>query len=61
LNLSAHPSDLLHRIETVIDRNRALAKDLGISGTPGFIVGTELIPGALDVNGFKDMIAQAAK
>ena len=27
--------------QTVIDRNRALAKDLGINGTPGFIVGTE--------------------
>ena len=45
--------------QTVIDRNRALAKDLGISGTPGFIVGTELVPGALDVNGLKDLIARA--
>jgi protein-disulfide isomerase len=45
--------------QTVIDRNRALAKDLGISGTPGFIVGTELVPGALDVNGLKDLVARA--
>jgi protein-disulfide isomerase len=45
--------------EAVIDRNRALAKDLGISGTPGFIVGTELVPGALDLNGLKDLIARA--
>jgi len=45
--------------QTVIDRNRALAKDLGISGTPGFIVGTELVPGALDVKGLKDLIARA--
>jgi protein-disulfide isomerase len=45
--------------QTVIDRNRALAKDLGITGTPGFIVGTELVPGALDVNGLKDLIARA--
>jgi len=45
--------------QTVIDRNRALAKDLGISGTPGFIVGTELVPGALDVNGLKELIARA--
>lgn len=44
---------------TVIERNRALAKDLGISGTPGFIVGTELVPGALDVKGLKDLIARA--
>jgi len=45
--------------QSVIDRNRALAKDLGINGTPGFIVGTELVPGALDVNGLKDLIARA--
>ncbi|MBU6481728.1 MAG: DsbA family protein [Nitrospirae bacterium] len=45
--------------QAVIDRNRALAKDLGITGTPGFIVGTELVPGALDVNGLKDLIARA--
>lgn len=45
--------------QTVIDRNRALARDLGISGTPGFIVGTELVPGALDVNGLNELIARA--
>lgn len=45
--------------QKVIDRNRALAKELGINGTPGFIVGTELVPGALDVNGLKDLIARA--
>ena len=44
--------------QTVIDRNRALAKDLGISGTPGFIVGTEHVPGVLDVNGLKDLVAR---
>ncbi len=45
--------------QAAIDRNRALAKDLGITGTPGFIVGTELVPGALDVKGLKDLIARA--
>jgi hypothetical protein len=39
--------------------HRALAKDLIISGTPGFIVGTELVPGALNVNGLKALIARA--
>jgi len=46
-------------LQTVIDHNRGLAKDLGISGTPGFIVGTELVPGALDLKGLKDLIARA--
>ena len=45
--------------QAIIDRNRALAKELGINGTPGFIVGTELAPGALDVKGLKDLIARA--
>jgi len=45
--------------QTVIDRNRALAKELGITGTPGFIAGTELQPGALDLNGLKDFVARA--
>jgi hypothetical protein len=36
-----------------------LRKDLGITGTPGFIVGTELVPGALDLNGLKDLIIRA--
>jgi len=57
LNLSAHQLDLLHRIKTVIDRNRALAKDLGISGTPGFVVGAKLVHGALDVNSLNDLVA----
>jgi protein-disulfide isomerase len=47
--------------QKVIDANRALARDLGISGTPGFIVGTELVPGALDLNGLKELIARAGK
>jgi len=45
--------------QTVIDRNRALAKDLGITGTPGFIVGTDLVPGVLDLNGLKELVARA--
>ena len=36
--------------QDVIDKNRALAQELGISGTPGFIVGNELVPGWLDLN-----------
>jgi protein-disulfide isomerase len=45
--------------QTVIDHNRALARDLGISGPPGFIVGTELVPSALDVSGLKELITGA--
>jgi len=47
--------------QVVIEKNRALANELGISGTPGFIVGTELVPGALDLNGLKELIARAGQ
>jgi protein-disulfide isomerase len=47
--------------QTVIDRNRTLARELGISGTPGFIVGNELVPGWLDLNGLKELIARAGQ
>ncbi len=45
--------------KAVIAKNRALAHELGIAGTPGFIVGNELVPGALDLNGLKELIARA--
>ena len=47
--------------EAVIEKNRTLAHELGISGTPGFIVGTELVPGALDLNGLKELIARVGQ
>lgn len=43
-------------IQTTIERNRTLARELGINGTPGFIVGTELVPGALELKDLKNLI-----
>jgi protein-disulfide isomerase len=45
--------------QAVIEKNRALARELGISGTPGFIVGNELVSGWLDLKGLKELIARA--
>jgi protein-disulfide isomerase len=47
--------------QAAIEKNRALAQDLGISGTPGFIVGNELVPGVLDLNGLKELIVRAGQ
>jgi protein-disulfide isomerase len=47
--------------QAVIVKNRALAQELGIAGTPGFIVGNELVPGALDLNGLRELIARAGQ
>ena len=45
--------------QTALDRNRALAKLLGISGTPGFVIGGDVYPGALDLTRLKALVAQA--
>ncbi len=47
--------------QAVIDKNRVLAHELGISGTPGFIVGNELVAGWLDLNGLKELIARSGQ
>lgn len=38
-----------------------LAQQLGINGTPGFVIGGKLVPGALDKQQMKDLIAEARK
>ncbi len=41
---------------TIIERNRALARNLGITGTPAFVVGNELVPGAMNLTALKDLV-----
>lgn len=45
-------------IQAIIDRNRELARELSINGTPAFIVGTKLSPGALGLKDLKNLIEQ---
>jgi len=49
------------RISQIINGNRALAQRLGITGTPGFIIGNQIYPGAADMATFKNLVAQARK
>lgn len=46
-------------IDEIIDRSHALAQALGISGTPAFVIGDTLVPGAIDQATLKRLIAQA--
>jgi protein-disulfide isomerase len=39
--------------------NDALAASLGISGTPGFIFGRKLVPGAISLDDMKKLVADA--
>jgi protein-disulfide isomerase len=48
-------------IDALIARNDAQARAFGFQGTPGFIIGTFRVPGALNAAGFKRAIADARK
>jgi protein-disulfide isomerase len=41
--------------------NLALADALNIRGTPGFIVGNRIVPGAIDLDALRNMVADARK
>ena len=47
--------------ERTIERTRALADALGISGTPAFVIGDTLIPGATPVARLVELIAKARR
>jgi len=48
-------------IEQAVKANLALAKALDIRGTPGFIIGEHVVPGAIDLDALKDLVADARK
>jgi protein-disulfide isomerase len=48
-------------IEAVIKRNYALAQALEIHGTPAFVIGDEMVPGAIDIAALRQKIATARK
>jgi protein-disulfide isomerase len=49
------------RIQARIDANLALARSLGVSGTPAFVVGQKLVPGALELGDLKQLVAEARR
>lgn len=46
-------------VETEIESNNQMARSLGLTGTPAFIIGTELVPGATDLATLKSMVDDA--
>jgi len=48
-------------IDRALKANLALANALDIRGTPGFIIGDHIVPGAMDLGALKDLIAEARK
>ena len=46
-------------LQEAIGRNLQLANALGITGTPSFIIGEEVVPGAVDLRTLQSLIARA--
>lgn len=60
LNVKKLAGDMKNpQLEAIIERNRTLAKELGINGTPAFIVDKELLPGAIELEALKEVVARA--
>ncbi|MFC3677685.1 DsbA family protein [Ferrovibrio xuzhouensis] len=47
------------KVEAVLRDNLALADRLGIQGTPAFVIGTELAPGAVSLDSLRQMVKAA--
>lgn len=48
-------------IDEALKKNRDLAGQLEITGTPAFIIGKEFVPGAAELETFKTIVARARK
>ncbi len=46
-------------VATVLARNLAIADALDIGGTPAFVIGDTLVPGAVDMETLRDLVAKA--
>ena len=46
-------------IEAYLNQTKRLAQALGITGTPAFVIGDSLIPGAIDPAGLQATVAEA--
>jgi protein-disulfide isomerase len=47
--------------QAAIQKNQALAQALGLSGTPAFIVGSEVVPGAVELSALRELVAKARR
>lgn len=49
------------RIDAIIRKNYELAEALNINGTPSFIIGNQLVPGAADLDSLKSLVRKARR
>lgn len=48
-------------VQQALGANLALAEQLGIRGTPGFVVGDRIVPGAIKLDDMKKLVSEARK
>lgn len=48
-------------IDQALQKNDGLAAALNITGTPAFVIGNQVVPGAVDMETLKEMVAAARK
>ena len=60
LNVSKLKADMESpEVQSTLERNHALALEVGVNATPSFVIGSELVQGAMDAAAFERLIAQA--
>jgi protein-disulfide isomerase len=47
------------QIDAGLKANHALAEALDITGTPGFVIGDQIVPGAIELSSLRDLVAGA--
>jgi protein-disulfide isomerase len=47
-------------IQGALAANQQLAAAIGVQSTPSFVVGNELVSGALDASGFEALVSRSA-
>jgi protein-disulfide isomerase len=48
-------------VDSALAQNQRLASAIGVQSTPSFVIGGELISGAMDLAGFEELIAKSRK
>ena len=47
------------QIDAALKTNHALAEALDITGTPGFVIGDQIVPGAIELSSLKELVTEA--
>jgi protein-disulfide isomerase len=49
------------QIDAVLKANHTLADALDITGTPGFVIGDQIVPGAIELSSLEELVAEARR